>query len=105
MSTRRCTEKSTNVFSFTKTTLPKGWLMPVVKKTKLNWVSGAEALALLDRRARRVLNMSGEEFIEKWESGHFKNMDSGDCPGVIGVALLAPTGTSRGRKNKKRRKG
>jgi hypothetical protein len=78
--------------------------MPVVKKTKLNWVSGAQALALLDARARRVLKMSGQEFMEKWKAGHFKNMDSGDCPGVIGVALLAPTGTSLGRKNKKRSK-
>lgn len=80
--------------------------MPVAKKTKINWVSGAQALALLDARARRVLNMSGQEFLDKWRAGDFKDMDSGDCPGVIGVALLAPTVESnRVRKNKKRRKG
>lgn len=79
--------------------------MPVTKKTKFNWVSGAQAFALLDARARRVLKMSGQEFVEKWKAGYFKDMDSTDCPGVIGVALLAPTGESkRGRKNKKRSK-
>jgi hypothetical protein len=79
--------------------------MPVTKKTKLNWVSGAKAMALLDARARRVLKMSGEEFLVKWKAGDFKDMDSTDCPGVIGVALLAPTSeTPRGRKDKRRRK-
>lgn len=78
--------------------------MPVAKKTKINWVSGAQALALLDARARRVLNMSGQEFLDKWRAGDFKDMDSSDCPGVIGVALLAPSELSHGRKHKKRSK-
>jgi hypothetical protein len=80
--------------------------MPLTKKTKLNWVSGAQALDLLDRRARRVLKMSGEEFMEKRKAGDFKDMDSGDFPGVIGVALLAPiVEITRARKHKKRSKG
>ena len=78
--------------------------MPVAKKTKINWVSGAQALALLDARARRVLNMSGQEFLDKWRAGDFKDMDSSDGPGVIGVALLAPSELSRERKHKKRSK-
>lgn len=79
--------------------------MPVARKTKHNWVSGAQAFALLDARARRVLNMSGEEFLAKWKDGHFKDMDSGNCPGVIGVSLLASTNElSRGRTDKKRSK-
>lgn len=82
--------------------------MPAVKKSKysgLNWVRGAQALALLDARAKRVLKMSGSEFLAKWRAGKFKNMDSNDCPGVIGVALLAPASElARGRKNKKRSK-
>lgn len=82
--------------------------MPVAKKTKssvIDWVSGAQAFALFDARARRVLNMSGTEFMEKWKAGKFKNMDSGNCPGVIGVALLAPkSGDKRGRKKQSGRK-
>ena len=82
--------------------------MPLAKKAKiseLNWVRGAKALALFDARARRVLKISGDEFLVKWRAGEFKDMDSSDCPGVIGVALLAPTRElSSGRKNKKRGK-
>jgi hypothetical protein len=82
--------------------------MPVVKKVEgIKWVSRKQALDLLDARARRVLNMSGAEFVAKWKAGKFKNLDSADCPGVISVALLAPASEkpSRGRKNKKRGKG
>ena len=83
--------------------------MPVAKKHQhdgIKWVTREQALALLDARARRVLNMSGEEFVVKWKAGEFKNMDSGDCPGVISVALLASASERprRGRKNKKRSK-
>lgn len=77
--------------------------MPVAKK--VTWVTRDQAMALLDARARRVLKMSGDEFVAKWKAGHFKNMDSGDCPGVIGVALLASASEKpRGRKKQKRRK-
>jgi hypothetical protein len=80
--------------------------MPVAKKHKhvgIKWVTHDQALALLDARARRVLNMSGKEFVAKWKAGEFKKMDSGDCPGVIGVALLASASERpRGRKKPKR---
>ena len=46
--------------------------------------------------------VSGQEFLDKWRAGDFKDMDSSDCPGVIGVALLAPSELSPGRKHKKR---
>jgi hypothetical protein len=74
-----------------------------VKDTGLKWATRQEAAALLDARAKRVLKMSGEEFVAKWRAGEFKNLDSGDCPGVIELALLAPQSRkSRGRKKQKR---
>ena len=81
--------------------------MPVAKKVDgIRWLTPEQALALLDARARRVLNMSGKEFVAKWKAGEFKNMDSADCPGVIGVALLASASERphRARKKQKRRK-
>jgi hypothetical protein len=50
--------------------------------------------------------MSGKEFVVKWKAGEFKNMDSADCPGVIGVALLASASERprRARKKQKRSK-
>lgn len=74
-----------------------------VKDTGIKWATRQEAAALLNARAKRVLKMSGEEFVAKWRAGEFKNLDSGDCPGVIELALLAPQSRkSRGRKKQKR---
>jgi hypothetical protein len=81
--------------------------MSVVKKVDgIKSVTREQALALLDARAKRVLNMSGDEFVVKWKAGEFKNMDSADCPGVIGVALLASASERpcRARKKQKRSK-
>ena len=76
--------------------------MPVAKKNSISgieWTSGEKAAALLDARARRVLKISGEEFISQWKAGKFRDLDSDACPGVIELALLAPkVNGSRGRK-------
>ena len=47
-----------------------------------------EGLALLDREARRYLQMSAEEFIRAWEAGEFD--DDPDRPDVMYVAMLLP---------------
>jgi hypothetical protein len=47
-----------------------------------------EGRRLLDKQARRYLNMSGDEFIKKWESGEFD--DDPDRPEVMEVAMLLP---------------
>ncbi len=67
--------------------------MPVAKKNSISgieWASGEKAAALLDARARRVLKISGEEFISQWKAGKFRDLDSDDCPGIIELAILAP---------------
>jgi len=48
----------------------------------------AEAYALLDRAARRYLNMSAKEFIDAWEAGTF-DADP-DRSEVMYVAMLLP---------------
>ena len=47
-----------------------------------------EGRNLLDKQARRYLNMSGGEFIKKWEAGEFGG-DS-DRPEVMRLVMLIP---------------
>lgn len=49
-----------------------------------------EGLAILDRQARRYLNMSGDEFIRAWDAGEFA--DDPDRPEVMRVAFLIGLG-------------
>ena len=51
-------------------------------------VSPEEGAALLDRRARRYLGLSGQEFLRRWEAGDYAA--DPDQPGVIDVAMLLP---------------
>lgn len=57
-------------------------------KKDIQFLDKDEGMALLDRQARRYLDMSGEEFLRAWESGEFD--DDPDRPEVIRVAMLIP---------------
>jgi hypothetical protein len=47
-----------------------------------------EGRKLLAKQARRYLKMSGDEFIQKWESGEFD--DDPDRPEVMRPVMLIP---------------
>lgn len=51
-----------------------------------------EGRELFDRAARYYLNMSGEEFISKWDAGEFDDPDdrTKNPPEVMEVAMLLP---------------
>jgi len=49
----------------------------------------SEGRALLDRQARRYLDMSGEEFTHAWEAGEFVDREDS---AVVRVAMLLPFG-------------
>jgi hypothetical protein len=49
-----------------------------------------EAREVLDRQARRYLDMSGEDFVAAWDAGRFRHDD--DRPEVVRVAMLLPLG-------------
>ena len=75
--------------------------MPVKNPNRIGvrWVTRHEANEMLEARARRVLNIGAKEFISRWRSGKYRNMDADTCPGVIELALLAPLPKiKRGRK-------
>ena len=50
-------------------------------------ISAEEELARLDAEARRVLNVSGEEFRAKWLAGEYREHDD---PRVAHLAMLLP---------------
>jgi hypothetical protein len=47
-----------------------------------------EGRRLLDCEARRILGISGEEFIRAWDEGKFD--EDPDQPGLMHVAMLLP---------------
>ena len=51
-------------------------------------VTREEGLALLDRAARKRLNMSGPDFVAAWDAGQFEG--KADNAKVAGVAMLIP---------------
>jgi hypothetical protein len=50
-------------------------------------LSPEEGKKLLDRRARQHLNISGDEFIQKWDAQNFEDSDD---PLIVRLALLIP---------------
>jgi hypothetical protein len=53
-------------------------------------MTALESNLVFDRAARQLLEMSGEEFIQKWNSGYF-GTDPDATPFVMEVAALMPT--------------
>ncbi len=51
------------------------------------YITRAEGVVLLDRQARKYLNMSGEEFRRKFRSGE---LTYDDHPDVVRVAMIIP---------------
>ncbi len=51
-------------------------------------LSNEEGRELFDRQARRYLNMSGDEFIRRWEAGEFN--DGPENPAVVRLVMLLP---------------
>lgn len=55
--------------------------------------SPAEGRELFDRQARRLLGLSGEEFLRKWDAGEYRDLpDTPETRTVAYLALLIPFG-------------
>lgn len=61
--------------------------MTVNGKIPVRELTRKESRRLFDRQARRVLGISGEEFVRKWERGEFRDPDR---PDVARVVMLLP---------------
>lgn len=60
------------------------------KHEPIRELSADEGRALLDRAARRYLDMSGESFIRAWEAGEIDADDPRTHSAVMRVAMLVP---------------
>lgn len=60
------------------------------KNTQVKKLSPDQARKMFDRQAKHYLNISGSEFIKRWDSGKFNG--SADTPDVMRVAMLLPFG-------------
>jgi len=70
---------------------------------KIRWITKDEMVSIVNKRARSVLNISGKEFIRNRNSGAYAKLDADQCPGIIELALLAPSSKvakPRARKNR-----
>ncbi|WP_030163439.1 hypothetical protein [Spirillospora albida] len=56
-------------------------------KVEVDEVSRTEGADMLHNAARRRLNISGEEFLDRWDRGYY---DDTDDPAVADVAMLIP---------------
>lgn len=61
----------------------------------VRWVSDKEMAKIVDKRARATLKVSGTVFMRNQRNGKYRNMDAGKCPGVVELALIAPTRQTR----------
>jgi hypothetical protein len=56
------------------------------------------AIAIFDREARRIVGMSGEAFLAKWDAGDYRDVDldaTREGRDIIYLALLIPLGRQR----------
>lgn len=56
-------------------------------RVEITPVDQQEGAAILDRAAHRLLNMSGDEFVDRWERGDTEGMDH---VAAMKVAMLIP---------------
>ncbi len=57
----------------------------------IHFATPAEGRALFDYQARKLMNVSGPEFLARWDAGEFR--DIADTPGnlhIISLAMLIP---------------
>lgn len=70
---------------------------------KIRWVTKNEMESIVNKRARAILNISGKTFISRRNRGAYAKLDADQCPGIIELALLAPSkkvAKPRARKNR-----
>lgn len=62
----------------------------------VDYASPESARELFDDQARKLLNISGAEFLRKWDAGEYR--DIVDAPGhrqIMRLAVLIPFGRSK----------
>jgi len=59
----------------------------------VRWLSDEEAHAVFDAEARRVMEMSGEEFLRRYDAGEFNDIHAdGENTDFVELEMLIPFG-------------
>jgi len=59
----------------------------------VHWISDHEARAIFDDEATRVMGMSGEEFLRRYDDGDFQDVHrDGENQGFVKLEMLIPWG-------------
>ena len=64
---------------------------PATAEHRIQFATAEQGRALFDFQARKHLGISGEEFLERWDRGEFR--DEADMPGhrhIVYLAMLIP---------------
>lgn len=77
---------------------PSGRIEAVMEQTEhtnanVRELSRDEGRELFDRQAQRYLDMTGDEFLKKWDAGEFGDPDdrTKNPPGVMQLVMLLPS--------------
>lgn len=54
----------------------------------IQWLSSRKADAVVEKRARAVLKISGETFRKNRAKGEYATLDADQCPGIVELALI-----------------
>ena len=57
------------------------------RSDQVHYATAEEGRALFDAQARQLLNISGEEFLRRWDAGEYQ--DVADTPGQRHITRLA----------------
>lgn len=64
---------------------------PRDRMPRLRWVGRTAGQKMLDRQARKLLGISGDEFLRRWDSGEYRAIaDDPDHPEIRRLAMLIP---------------
>jgi hypothetical protein len=59
-------------------------------ENEIRWLSPAEAKALFDAQARKLLGISGEEFLRRWDAGEYDAIEDDPAhPEIMRLVLLS----------------
>ncbi|MCC7107155.1 MAG: hypothetical protein IT307_18640 [Chloroflexi bacterium] len=67
--------------------------MAVQERATVQWASPEQGRALFDAQARKLMDISGDEFLRRWDAGVFADqIDDPDHPEIMWLAMLIPFG-------------
>ncbi len=60
---------------------------------QVRFLTPEESRAFFDQEARRLLGISGEEFVRRWEAGEYTEIaDDPDHPEILDLYMISPLG-------------